>query len=375
MACFMAALGLGVASFAQTTPAPAGEAIRVGSLASMTGGNSTFGQSSDAGARLAAEERNKAGGVLGRPVQIFTADTESLPDKTGLAVLKLLNQDKVCAVLGEVASSRSMAAAPDCQRAHIPLLSPASTNPKVTKLGNYVFRACFVDDFQGVTIAKFTATELKLKRAALLTDIKNDYSTGLMKVLVEEFPKLGGTIVAKESYQAGDSNFKTQLTNLKAANPEIVFLPGYYTEVALIVTQARELGLNCPFIGGDGWDSDKTIANGGKNVEGCYFTNHYDANDPDPKVQEFVKKFKEKNNAVPDAMAVLGYDAANILFDAIERAKSTDGPAIRDALAATKDFPAVTGKITINKDRNAIKPAVVLKIEGGKFVMVKRVEP
>ena len=355
---------------------PSGEPIKVGSLNSMTGLNSTFGQSSDRGVRLAAAEKNKAGGVLGRPVEIATADTESSPDKTPLAVLKLIEQDKVVAVLGEVASSRSIAAAPACQKARIPLLSPASTNPKVTRLGNYIFRSCFVDDFQGVAIAKFTAEELKFKKAALLTDVKNDYSTGLTKVLDQEFPKLGGTLVAHESYQAGDTSFKTQLTNIKNANPEIVFLPGYYTEIALIVSQARELGITCPFIGGDGWDSEVTLKNGGKAVEGCYFTNHYYAADPDPQVVEFVKRYKAANkDEVPDAMAVLGYDAANILFAAIERAKTTDGPKLRDALAETKDFPGVTGKITIGKDRNAIKPAVVLEIKDGKFQMVKRISP
>ena len=184
--------------------------------------------------------------MLGRPVEIVTGDTESSPDKTPLAVLKLIEQDKVVAVLGEVASSRSMAAAPACQQAKIPLLSPASTNAKVTKLGTYIFRSCFVDDFQGVAIAKFTAEDLKLKKAAILTDIKNDYSTGLTTVLSQEFPKLGGTIVAKESYQAGDSSFKTQLTNIKNANPDIVFLPGYYTEVANILKDALGVGVDLP---------------------------------------------------------------------------------------------------------------------------------
>jgi branched-chain amino acid transport system substrate-binding protein len=342
----------------------------------MTGLTSTFGQSTDKGIRLAAEERNKAGGLLGRQVEIVTADTESSADKTPLAVLNLIEQQRVVAVLGEVASSRSIAAAPACQQAKIPLLTPSSTNPKVTTLGPYIFRSCFIDDFQGVIMAKFTAEELKFKRAAVLTDVKNDYSTGLTNIINTDFPKRGGTIVAKESYQAGDTNFKTQLTNIKAANPEIVFLPGYYTEVALIVNQARELGLMCPFIGGDGWDSDTTLRDGGKAVEGCFFTNHYDAADPDPKVVDFVKKFKERfGGQVPDAMAVTGYDAANILFAAIEKAKGTDGSAIRDALAQTKDFPAVTGKITIGSDRNAIKPAVVMTIKDGKFQLVKRVDP
>jgi branched-chain amino acid transport system substrate-binding protein len=352
------------------------DTVKVGSLNSMTGGTSTFGQSTDRGIRLAAEERNAAGGVLGKKIEIVTADTESAADKTPLAVLKLLEQDKVVAVLGEVASSRTIAAAPECQKAKIPLLTPASTNPKVTRQGNYIFRSCFVDDLQGLWIAKFTANDLKFTKAAILTDSKNDYSTGLTAVLETEFPKLGGTIVAKESYQAGDSSFKTQLTNIKAQNPEIVFLPGYYTEVTQICRQARELGLTCPFIGGDGWDSDETLKNGGTAVDGCYFTDHYDASDPDPRVQEFVKKFKAKfDGAVPDAMAVLGYDAANILFAAIDRAKATDGKAIRDSLAQTKDFPGVTGNITLGKDRNAIKPGVVIEIKDGKFHMVKRVEP
>lgn len=392
-----AALGislLGVPAYAEK---PTGEPIKIGSLASMTGLTSTFGTSSDAGIRLAAEERNAAGGVLGRPIEIITADTESDPNKTPLAVLKLLTQDQVVAVIGEVASTRSLAAAPACQKAHIPMLTPASTNIKVTRIGNYIFRSCFTDDFQGVLIAKFSANDLKFTRAALLTDTKSDYSTGLTKVLESTFPKLGGTIVARETYQAGDSTFKTQLTNIKAANPQIVFLPGYYTEIAQIVTQARELGITCPFIGGDGWDSEFTLKNGGKAVEGCYFTNHYFApaldpnkldealqlakTDPklakfDPKVIGFVARFMQRyQNNVPDAMAVLGYDGANIMFDAIERAKSTEGEALRDSLAQTKDYPAVTGNITLGKDRNAIKPGVVIKIQAGAFEMVKQVEP
>lgn len=375
-ASYVVAAGLLWAPCGVRAAAPSGDPIKVGSLNSMTGGNSTFGQSSDRGIRLAAEERNNAGGVLGRPIEIDTADTESSPDKTPLAVLKLIEQDKVVAVLGEVASSRSIAAAPSCQQARIPLLSPASTNPKVTKLGPYIFRSCFVDDFQGVAIAKFTAEDLKFKRAALMTDTKNDYSTGLTAVLQAEFPKLGGEIVDRETYQAGDNNFKTQLANIKNANPDIVFLPGYYTEVALIVNQARELGLTCPFIGGDGWDSEVTLKEGGKAVNGCYLTDHYFQGDSDPKVMEFVKKYKAHyDGQEPDAMAVLGYDGANILFDAIERAKTTAEPALRNSIAKTKDFPGVTGNITIDKNRNAIKPAVVLEIKDGQFTMVKRIEP
>ena len=376
--CMM--LAAACVSLAALTPVfgaePTGDPIKIGSLNSMTGLNSTFGKSTDKGIRLAAEERNKAGGVLGRPVEIDTADTESSADKTPLAVLKLIEQDHVVAVLGEVASSCSMAAAPECQRAKVPQLSPSSTNPKVTKLGTYIFRSCFTDDFQGTTISKFTAEDLKLKKAAILTDTKSDYSTGLTSVLEKDFPSRGGQIVDKETYQAGDSSFKAQLANVKNANPDIVFLPGYYTEIVQIVRQAREIGLNCPFIGGDGWDSDTTLKDGGTAVEGCFFTNHYDVNDPDPMIQGFVKKFKDRyDGQQPDAMAVTGYDAANIMFDAIERAKSTDGPALREAIASTKNFPAITGKISIGKDRNAIKRAALMKIHDGKFVLVKYFNP
>jgi branched-chain amino acid transport system substrate-binding protein len=375
LAAACVAAGLAISTPITFAAEPSGAPIKIGSLASMSGGTATFGQSTDKGIRLAAEEKNKAGGLLGRPIEIATRDDESSTDKVPLAVLQLIEQDKVVAILGEVASSRSIAAAPSAQKARIPMLSPSSTNPKVTRLGNYIFRSCFIDDFQGLIMSKFTAEDLKLKRAAILKDVKNDYSTGLANVINADFPKRGGTIVATESYQAGDTNFKTQLTNIKAANPEIVFLPGYYTEISLIVNQARELGLTCPFIGGDGWDSETTLKDGGKAVEGCFFTNHYDASDPDPKVVEFVKKFKDRYSLVPDAMAVTGYDAANILFAAVERAKTTDGPALRDALAQTKDFPAVTGNITIGPDRNAIKPAVVMTIKDGKFQLVKRVNP
>jgi branched-chain amino acid transport system substrate-binding protein len=369
--CAVLAVAAGAPTLAHADDTP----IKIGSLASLTGLTSTFGQSSDAGVRLAADEQNAHGGLLGRKIEIDSADTESSAEKTPDATLKLINQDGVCAIIGEVASSRTIAAASACNRAHVPLLSPASTNPRVTQLP-YVFRACFIDDFQGVVIAKYVANDLKLMHAAMFTDIKNDYSTGLTKVFADEFPKLGGTIVASASYQAGDNNFKTQLTNLKAANPDVIFLPGYYTEATMIINQARELGITCPFIGGDGWDSDVLLKDGGKAINGCYFTNHYFAGDPDPKVQEFVKKYKAAhNNATPDAEAVLGYDAANLLFAAITKAGSTDGPAIRTALAETKDFPGVTGNITIDKKRNAVKPAVVLEVEDGKLLMVKRVAP
>jgi branched-chain amino acid transport system substrate-binding protein len=345
--------------------------IKIGSLQSLSGDTSTFGQSSEKGITLAMEERNKAGGLLGKQIEVITADDQSKAELVPQAVLKLIQQDKVCAILGEVASGRTLAAAADAERNKIPLLSPASTATRVTQQGEYVFRSCFTDDQQGKWMVEFVAKNLKFKKAALLVDTQSPYSVGLGKVIEAEFPKYGGEIVIKENYSTGQKDFQNQLTNIRAQNPEIVFLPGYYTEIVNMLPQARKLGITCPFIGGDGWDSDQTIKVGKEAVNGCYFTNHYAPEDPDPKVQEFVKKFKARfNGETPDAMAVLAYDAANILFAAIDRAKSTDGPKIRDALSQTKDFDGVTGKITIGPDRNAIKPGVVLEIENGQLKLV-----
>ncbi len=346
--------------------------IDLGSLASMTGPTNTFGTSCDHGIRLAAEEQNAKGGLLGKKINIITADTESDASKAKSAVLKLLDQDRVVAVLGEVASSRSMAAAPYCQDKHIPMLTPASTNPEVTKYGDYIFRSCFVDDQQGAWIAQYAA-EKKLLTAALLVDQQQDYSKGLAKSIDAEYTRLGGKIARTENFRTGDNDFSVPLTAIKNTKPDIVFLPGYYSEVPAIVKTARELGITCPFIGGDGWESDKLIERGGAALEGCLFTTHSDSNDPDPRVQGFVSRYKAKYGNVPDAMAVLGYDAANIMFQAITSAGATDGPKIRAALAATRNFPGVSGDITINQDRNAEKPGVVIEIINGKFQMKQRV--
>jgi branched-chain amino acid transport system substrate-binding protein len=351
-----------------------GGTVKIGSLQSTTGDTSTFGQSSNKGIQLAAEERNAKGGVLGKKIEMVLADDQSQASQVRQAVLKLIEQDHVCAILGEVASGRTAAAAPDCQRNKIPLLSPASTRNDITDLGDYVFRSCYTDALQGKWIADFAAGNLHLTKAALFTDSQNPYSVGLSKVIEEEFTKAGGTITSRENYASGNQDFQSQLTNIRAGNPQIVFLPGYYTEIVKILPQARKLGITVPFIGGDGWDSDVTLKQGGEAVNGCYFTNHYAPDDPNPRVQEFVKKFQQRyDNEVPDAMAVLGYDAANILFAAIDRAGSTDGEKIRDAIGQTKDFPGVTGNITIGADRNAVKPGVVLQIENGKLKMVARV--
>jgi branched-chain amino acid transport system substrate-binding protein len=281
-------------------------------------------------------------------------------------VKKLIASDKAIAILGEIASSRSLEAGPICQEAKIPMISPGSTNPKVTEVGDYIFRVCFIDPFQGTVMAKFTLDTLKLKKVAILTDVRNDYSVGLTKYFKEYFTAHGGQIVSERSFSGGgtDKDFRAQLTSIKAAQPEAIFVPGYYTEAGLIAKQARSLGIKVPLMGGDGWDSPKLTEIGGSAVEGCFFSTHFSPQDTNPKVQDFVKKYQEKFKAMPDGMAPLGYDAMMILANAIKVAGSTDAAKIRDAIANTKDFDGVTGKITIDEKRNATKSAVVLKVKG-----------
>jgi branched-chain amino acid transport system substrate-binding protein len=278
-------------------------------------------------------------------------------------------------MLGEVSSSRSLAAAPICQANRVPMISPSSTNPRVTQVGDYIFRVCFIDPFQAEVGARIAWEILKLKKVAILSDVRNDYSVGLQTFFRQHYKQLGGEVVAEQSYSEGDSDFRAQLTQIKSASPEGIYVPGYYTEVATIARQARELGITVPLIGGDGWDSPRLWEIGGEALNGCYFSNHYSVDDPSPAVQKFVADFRKRFNETPDALAALGYDAARILADAMTRAGSTSGDKVRDALAATKDFQGVTGKITINSERNAVKPAVVLKIENGKFVYVDTIKP
>jgi branched-chain amino acid transport system substrate-binding protein len=254
-------------------------------------------------------------------------------------------------------------------------LTPSSTNPEVTKKGDYIFRSCFIDPVQGAAIAQFGAKTLNAKRGALMVDRKNDYSTGLEKVISEVFTRLGGQIVVTQSYQAGDQDFNAQITSIKGANPDVIFVPGYYGDVGLFAKQARDKGITVPLLGGDGWDSPSLYQIGGTALNGCYFSNHYSPDDADPIVQKFVSDYKSRYGSVPDALAATAYDAARIMFDAIKRANSLEGPAIRNALAATKEFPGVTGKVTFNENRDAVKPIVMIKIqEGGKFVVAERVQ-
>jgi branched-chain amino acid transport system substrate-binding protein len=371
--CLAAMLGLGACSNNQQGQ-PSSE-ILVGEFGSLTGTTATFGISTRNGIDMAIDEVNKSGGLLGKNVRVIVEDDQGKPEEAQTVVTKLITRDQVIAVLGEVASSRTMAAAPVAQQNRIPMISPSSTNPKVTEIGDYIFRVCFIDPFQGLVMAKFAINTLKLKNVAILRDIKNDYSVGLADVFVDNFKKLGGNIVADESYSEGDTDFSAQLTSIKSKKPQAIFLPGYYTEVGLVARQAKKLGLNVPLMGGDGWDSPKLIEIGGADLNGSYYSNHYSVDDPSPAIQKFVGDYKTRYGAVPDALAGLGYDSAQVLFDAIRRANSTEGSKVRDAIAATMDYPGVTGKITIDKDRNAVKPAVVLEIKDGKLRYVETINP
>jgi branched-chain amino acid transport system substrate-binding protein len=354
--------GAGSATVATSGSGP----IPVGEYASMTGDTATFGQSSHKGITLAVDEMNAAGGVNGRQIDLRKEDDQSQATEAATAVQKLIDRDHVAAVLGEVASGSSLAAAPICQGKQIPMISPASTNPRVTQVGNYIFRVCFIDPFQAKVMATFAAKNLKLKRIAIFKAQDAPYSTGLADNFVTAFTKLGGEIVANQSYTTTDTDFKAQLTSIKAQNPDGIFIPGYYNQVGTIGRQARELGIKVPLLGGDGWDSPSLFKAAGDALEGCYFSDHFHPEEKRPEVRDFIQKFKAKNSGeVPDAMAALGYDAARILVDAMKRAKSVSGPDLRAAIASTRDFSGVTGKITIGPDRNAVKPALVLQIRGG----------
>lgn len=349
--------------------------IRVGYYGDLSGRTSNFGQSTKNGVMMAADEINKAGGINGRQIEILSEDDEGRPEKAATVVTKLIDQDKVIALLGEVASGNSLAAAPKAQASHVPMISPSSTNPAVTQVGDYIFRVCFIDPFQGEVMAKFAANTLHAKKAAIMEDFNSPYSRGLTEFFESSFKKLGGQVITKQSYTQGDRDYKGQLTSIRSANPEVIYVPGYYGEVGVIAKQAKQLGINLPLLGGDGWDAPQLFELGGDALNGDFISNHYSVEDPSPAIQKFVGDFNSRYKIKPDALAALGYDAMRVLADAIKRAGSTNGQKLRDAIAGTKDFAGVTGVITINGERNAVKSAVVLKIQDGKFVYQETIKP
>ncbi|MBP9674052.1 MAG: ABC transporter substrate-binding protein [Bacteriovoracaceae bacterium] len=351
------------------------DTIKVGEVNSLTGNDASFGVSTHRGIEMAVNEINSAGGIEGKKIELITLDDQGKPEEAAIAITKLITQEKVITVLGEVASSRSLAMAPIAQQYKIPMLSPSSTNPKVTMIGDYIFRASFIDPFQGKVMARFALDYLKIKKVAVFKDIKNDYSLGLSEFFIKTFAENGGEIVVEQSYSSGDIDFKSQLTAIKSKNPQAIFLPGYYTETALIARQARELGIKVPFLGGDGWDSPKLteIARGA--LDGSYHSSHYSAENQNPKTISFNKKFNELYGVVPDAMAATGYDAAYLLAHALKKSSNTNPEKIRDALAQTKDLEGITGKITLDENRNPTKSAVILKVENNVIKYHSTIDP
>lgn len=348
--------------------------IVVGHFASMTGAEATFGISTDNAIKIAIEERNAKGGVKGKTIVLKTIDDASKTSEAATAVTRLINDHGAVAILGEVASGRSLAGGPIAQNNKVPMISPSSTNPSVTDVGDYIFRVCFLDDFQGWVGAKFAKDDLKAERVAILYDQAQSYSSGLADYFAKAYEQMGGKIVVRQAFNGANPEISSQLQAIKGADAQVIYLPVYYGPAATIIRKARESGITIPFLGGDGWDSEELAKNAGDAINNTYFTNHYAAEEPRPEVKNFVDKYKAKyGGAVPDGLAALGYDAALVLFDAMERAKSLSGPDLRDAIAQTKNFTGVTGTFSIDEKRNAQKSAVVIKYEGGKQVMATRI--
>jgi branched-chain amino acid transport system substrate-binding protein len=363
--------------------------ILVGSYLGLTGHSATFGQSTQNGIVMAFDEVNAAGGIGGKTLKVIVEDDQGRPEEAATAVQKLISQDGVIAVLGDVPSSNS----------RVPMITPSSTNPRVTETGDYIFRVCFIDPFQGTVMAKFAAEHKGLKKAGILRDVRSDYSVGLADFFIATFKELGGTIVADEAYSQGDTDFRAQLTSLKAVGPDAIFVPGYYNDVGLVVRQAREIGLTIPILGGDGWDSPELLALGGPALANTFFSNHYSTEDQSPTVQNFVQAYEKRFGAKPDALAALGYDAAQCLAAALRQIATEDpaqferlvGPVPSDAaareeraqarerlrtvLAATHELKGVTGSITMDAHRNAVKPAVVLAVSQEGYRYVTTIEP
>ena len=348
--------------------------LKIGVVSPMTGATATFGQENTNGIKLAYEKLKKG---PGKKFDLIIEDDKSEAIESTNATRKLLSVDKVSVMIGAPTSSLALASAPIVQEAKIPFITPTATNAKVTMVGDYITRACFTDDFQGVVMAKFAIQNLKKTKGLILIENTSDYSKGLAKAFGDEFAKLGGKMVNSEelTYAAKDTDFQSLLRKVKRANPDFIFIPGYYVEVGLIVKQARALGINVPFLGGDGWDSPKLFEIAGEAVKGSYISNHFAPDDKSPVVQNFVKEYEKAYGTKPGSFAALGYDSLGIVADAIKRAKSTKPSDIRDALVATKGYQGITGTITFDKDRNPTKSAVVLEATPSGYVFHSRVNP
>ena len=350
--------------------------IKIGYYGDLSGPTFNFGESAKNGVLMAAEEINQAGGINGRRLDVVIEDDQGSAEMAATRASKLIDIDKVIAVIAGGTSSNSRAAAPKAQVSKIPLIAPSSTDPAVTQIGDYIFRACFIDAFQGEVMAKFAVNTLKARKAAILLDFNSPYSRGLSDFFELSFTRLGGQIVSKKLYTLSDGDYRGQLDSIRLAAPDVIYIPGYYGNVAMIAKQSRQIGITQCLLGGDGWDAPELWELGGDSLNGSYISNHYSAEDPSPAIQTFVRGYKLLyGNLAPDAHAALAYDATRVLADAIQRAGTTEGPKLREALAQTKNFPGVTGVITINDERNAVKPAVVLKLQDGKYIYQETIQP
>jgi branched-chain amino acid transport system substrate-binding protein len=359
---FCASLSVGIWSSCKRKNPLDESVIRIGEVGSLTGPDATFGTSTHRGILIAVQEANATGGVQGKKVELQMIDDQGTANEAVLAITKLIHQQGVRAVLGEVASSLSLAMAPIAQRAKVPMISPSSISSKLTEQGNYIFRVCFVDRFQAKVMAEFASKNLKAKTVAILTDHKSDYSRDSTKMFIEYFKKFGGSVLIEQSYSAGDIDFKSQLTVIRGLKPDVILVPGYYTDVGLIARQKVELGIVTPLLGGDGWDSPKLSEIGGEALKDSFFVGHFYPKSELVGAQKFIDSYKKAYGLVPDGLAALGYDAAWILLEGLKRSNLASPDTLREAVASTKDFQGITGKISIGPDRNAIKAASVFRI-------------
>jgi branched-chain amino acid transport system substrate-binding protein len=344
------------------------DSIRVGVFLSLTGSTAAYGISALNAFKLATEEVNAAGGIAGRRVELLIEDDHSNTQEVAGIVTKLITQDKVHALLAEPISTRAMVAAPIAQQHKVVMISPAAVKPELTMQGDYIFRACFTSPVEGEAIAQFAFRKLKAKRAAIILDGKNDYAVVLAGFFNEYFKKLGGEVVNQQNYEASDKDVAAQIHAINAAKPDVIFAPGFYSTAGMIAGEVKRQKIKAILIGSDGWDSPSLLEGTGDAFDGVYFANHFWVGSDDPVVRKFVATYKAKFGLAPDAGAATAYDAARLLFDAIKRAHSTEAVAIREALAKTAEFPGVTGRITIDANRNALVPVYMLRIgKGGKF--------
>ncbi len=353
--------------------------IRLGVNAELTGSKPTVGDSCKKAAELIAAQINQAGGLqVGDkkvPVKLFIEDNEDKAESAAAAGQKLISQNNVLAMLGPNASSNAIPAATICEDAKVIMISPWSTNPKTTEGKKFVFRACFIDDFQGQVMAKFARQQLKAQTAAVLYDVASEYNKGIAEFFKKFFEEGGGQVVAFQSYSTGDKDFSSQLTAIKAANPQVLFLPNYYNEVPLQVKQALSQGLKVSIIGSDSWGSPELLTLAGKDLEGSYFSTHYAPDIATPQAKKFIGEYEAKYGKKPDDVAALTYDAAQLLCQAVTQAGSLDRQKVRDALAAVKEFDGVTGKMTFKGTGDPIKSAVILQVKDGKFTYLTSVQP